>query len=512
MRYQCFSFPFLKASQSVPHITLDTTLESLYAHDNHGKHKTRMAMVLGGASSDVPLGQNFERQTKSLYLDRTFTTTPGHISSQRREEIQRDVAIKYLLVLPQRDAFVMGKMPVIMFNGVGPESYAASSKEGARKTLRALQKGQRPKLVFLDGPRLISTKKIGIDVLASKLVLDGLEGLPLTVDLETIYFLNSKAALCTSGLPTPKSVLLELEDLCVDPTACCSTCRLAKEDILIPLDCTGSRRPWLGTQISRIFSWLSGQNIPFVLKLQQTFGGAGTFMVTSPEDLSNIKREFTDIILPKLLPQVTSSNARLKPATLIASELIKDPIGDWGLTFFLTKTGRCIFLAVTEQIIDSTQSWIGSTISYKAQEKLKEKFTPLMDKIGSWLHSHGYLGPCGADILESEESEAPNTFNIVDLNVRITGSLPLGLMKGHFSERRRLHEASSFAVTTRMTRASFIGRFKDKIQQGNIIIASWYEDPISGVSCGSLVVGARDRAALEIEVVAIKDVTSDVQF
>ena len=42
----------------------------------------------------------------------------------------------------------------------------------------------------------------GIDLLAAKMALDDLEGFPLAVDLETHYFLNSKAALATSGLPT----------------------------------------------------------------------------------------------------------------------------------------------------------------------------------------------------------------------------------------------------------------------------------------------------------------------
>ena len=53
--------------------------------------------------------------------------------------------------------------------------------------------------------------------------------------------------------------------------------------------------------------------------------------------------------------------------------MITDPVGDWGLTFFVTTTGECIFLAVTQQVVDSTKAWIGSTVSYTAQDSLKQK-------------------------------------------------------------------------------------------------------------------------------------------
>lgn len=42
---------------------------------------------------------------------------------------------------------------------------------------------------------------VGADLLAAKMEFDQLEKFPLAVDLDTHYFLNSKAALCTSGLP-----------------------------------------------------------------------------------------------------------------------------------------------------------------------------------------------------------------------------------------------------------------------------------------------------------------------
>lgn len=317
-------------------------------------------------------------------------------------------------------------------------------------------------------------------------------------------------------MSSPKSVLLELEDFSTDPANCCSACRSAHGNSSIPPDCTGVRGRWLATQIFRTVSWLSSQQLPFVLKFQQSFGGGGIFIITSPDELSELELTLSTLILPKLLSRINASNAHLKPATLVVSEMIRDPIGNWGLTFFLTRAGKCIFLAVSQQILDSGKSWVGSTISYIAQENLKQKFTPIMQEIGSWLHGYGYFGPCGADILETAGSAdgccSSNTLKIVDLNVRISGSLLLGLLKGHFSGRRQLHEATTFSITVRMSRTSFIRTFDDSIEQGRMIITSWYEDLDSGLSYGSLVVGARDRQTLERDVVTVKEVASEIKL
>lgn len=317
-------------------------------------------------------------------------------------------------------------------------------------------------------------------------------------------------------ISSPEAILLELEGFGVDPGDCCPTCKSADGDLVIRPDCTGIRGEWLKTQVSRTMSRISSQPLPFVLKFQQSFGGGGTFVITSPEELSNLEHTLAGSILPRLYSRVTSGNAYLKPATLVLSEMIQNPVGNWGLTFFVTRRGRPVFLAVTEQTIDSTNSWLGSTVSYPEQDKLKQKFIPLMEKIGSWLHSHGYFGPCGADILESDESGDDGgvsaRLRIVDLNVRVAGSMLLGLLKGHFSGKRKLQEASSFSMTVRMSRESFIRVFEDNIQQGKMIITSWYEDLDSGMSYGSLVIGARDKHALETDITTVKSIASDIHF
>lgn len=236
-------------------------------------------------------------------------------------------------------------------------------------------------------------------------------------------------------------------------------------------------------------------------------------MVSTPDELSELKTTLATRILPKLLSQVNANNAHLKPATLILSEMIANPIGDWGLTFFVGLTGESVFLAVTQQVVDSNKAWIGSTISYTKQEILRQKFTPIMQNIASWLRQYGYYGPCGADILEVvQTSDEATTLLIVDLNVRTSGSLVLSLMKGHFHEQRGLHEATSFSVTVKMTRESFINCFDREFQDGKIVIVSWFEDVESGVSYGKLVIGGEDKERLEKRVANVKEVANEVSF
>lgn len=307
-----------------------------------------------------------------------------------------------------------------------------------------------------------------------------------------------------------------MNDLSVEPKSCCKTCQSNVDTLSVPPNCTGPRGRWLESHIRHLLSQISVQRLPFVLKNQQTFGGGGTFVVFSPEDLAELKHTLSTRILPKLLSQVNSSNAHLKPATLILSEMIRDPVGDWGLTFFVTRAGECIFLAVTPQVVDSTKAWFGSTISYTAQDNLKQKFTPIMQEIGAWLCKYGYYGPCGADILEGAPEDnngnGPTTLSVVDLNVLTSGSLVLALMRGHFSKRRDFHEASSFSVTVKMARETFIKNFEGQFQEGKIVIVSWYEDKDSGVSYGSIVIGAEDKQGLKREVLKVKELGSEIHF
>ena len=187
--------------QELPQVTLDTTLAELYNRggsvDSHGQ----LALLLCAANSEVAPTSKLARNTKFLYQDSTFSNTPEDIAPKQQEEIAKSVAIKYLSLVPQHDAFAAGNMPVILFDSDSSGKAPDHSKEEAERTIGNLTAAQRPKLWFFSDPTQISMKENGISHLATKMELDEVEGLPLALDLETHYFLNSKAALCNSGLP-----------------------------------------------------------------------------------------------------------------------------------------------------------------------------------------------------------------------------------------------------------------------------------------------------------------------
>ena len=501
--------------QDTAPITLDTTLAELYSKGSTASQPARIALVLCAADTEMELSSSIPRNTKFLYEDSTFSNTPKHLPPDDYKETQRHLAIKYLSLVPQHDAFAAGNMDVILFDLDNSEELKSLSHKEAEETISNLSPEQRPHLMFFQSPTDISLQQHGIDILAPKMDLDGLEGFPCTINLETHYFLNTKAGLCMSGLPTPKCELVELEDFSCDAQSCCAVCSSESGSLVIPQNCTGSRRSWLSSHISRIVSRISNHPLPFILKNQQTFGGGGIFKVSNSKEREMLVDSLRNRILPKLLSQVNASNAHLKPATLLLSEVVTDPISDYGLTFFVTEAGECIFLCVTEQTIDESAAWIGSKISYPTQDALKQKFTTIMHDIGAWVHRHGYYGPIGADILETAlDTSKPSSgsFHIVDLNVRTSGSLVLGLLGGHFFKRLGLPQASSFSVNIKMGRKQFIEKLSSRYEERRIVIVSWYEDVESGVSFANLVIGAEDKERLEKEIDAVKQYAVEIHF
>ena len=193
--------------------------------------------------------------------------------------------------------------------------------------------------------------------------------------------------------------------------------------------------------------------------------------------------------------------------------MVADPVGDYGLTFFVTDSGGAIFLAVSEQMLDKNHSWLGSTIQYSRQPDLETKFSPIMNEIATWLHGHGYYGPANADILESAvvNGSRERRFDIVDLNVRTSGSLCLPLLRGHFTSRG-LDCASSFSVTVQATRDNFVERWREDFELGRMCILALYTDTHSGSSIADVAVGAVDEVRLSEVSDLVRSATDDVTF
>ncbi|KAL8970852.1 MAG: hypothetical protein Q9197_003584, partial [Variospora fuerteventurae] len=149
----------------MPHIKLDTTLKELYDENGSYDPQGQIAMVLCAASSEIAPTSKFARNSTYLYQDSTYNSTSLHVSSEEHEKLRRGVAIKYLSLVPQHDAFAAGNVSVIRFD---PHGSAEHGKKEANKTMSTLVEEQRPNMLFFAGPGQISTMANGIDLLISK--------------------------------------------------------------------------------------------------------------------------------------------------------------------------------------------------------------------------------------------------------------------------------------------------------------------------------------------------------
>ncbi|KAK3489043.1 uncharacterized protein B0T23DRAFT_430554 [Neurospora hispaniola] len=540
------------ATINLPTIHLDTTLTDLYKLADPSTAHLRLGLVLCGVNSAIALTPSFPRNKKYLYQDSPFNNIPpaelkDATASSTTTDLQRSIALKYLSLIPQRDAFITGgpHTPTIFFNvSPGSASQEAHDRHEAEATIAVLSPEQRPKLVFCSGPAEIPVKELGVDRLAVKVMLDDLErkGYPLVVNQETQWFLNSKAGLAESGLPTPRAEVVDVEGF-VPPLAggeCCEVCR-AEDDVvgkggmrLVPAGCKGARGRWMRGQMKRIVKKVDARQAPFVFKTQQTFGGAGTWVVSDEEKKRELVKTLMDDetgVLRKLLSQVTAKNQQMKPGSVVLSEMVRDPVGDYGVTFLVGKEGEATFLAASEQMINEDNAWIGSTINYARQERLKKKFEGIMRQTAEWVGKHGYIGPVGIDVLETKDipknepvqgngissADGEKTAHyIVDLNVRTSGSLALPLLKGHFTTRG-MTCASSFSTTLRGSRKQFMETWREEFETGRMLIMAWYEDSTGNEekeveSIGDVVVGGKDEKDLQDLMKRVRESTEEVTF
>ncbi|KAL2754862.1 hypothetical protein ACRALDRAFT_2107116 [Sodiomyces alcalophilus JCM 7366] len=526
----------------LPTITLDATLSDLYRQACPKIAHRKVSQVLCGANSALEFSSHFPRNIKYLYQDSSFNTVGDHAptTAYARAQLQHDLAMKHLSLVPQRDAFISGDTSVVLFHLDDTPTQASHDRDQAATTMDILAPHQRPRLVFCRGPAHIPNRDAGVDLIAYKLVVDGFESghHDLLVDTDTQWRLNSKEALAISGLPTPHCEILAPEGHAVDAHLCCDRCRAVADtppdttawatSFVIPKDCEGPRGVWLEKQGNRIYDALSSRRLPFVLKNQQTFGGAGTYLVRTEEERARLLADLRDGVLRRLLSCVTAENAYLRPASLVISDLVRDPVGDYGVTFFVAEKdgGEPIFLAASEQVIENGKVWVGSTIDYAKQDELRAKFGKLVNRVAGWLQSQGYVGPAGADgytngikgrtngtatAAAKDEDQDLSNFHIVDLNVRTSGSLALPLLRTHFTSRG-LNNASSFTISVRQKREDFIRLFREDFESGRMCIISWYEDLDSDLSLGDVAVGGEDREALAKAVLRVRKATDGITF
>lgn len=501
---------------NLPTIKLDRTLTDLYEQYCPSLANKRIGHIFCGTTCAADISPDFPRNRKYIYQDGSFND-PGR-EDKPHPEVQRTLAPKYLSLIPQRDSFITGKAPTIFFYSSREKKDIEHDEAEAERTLSILEESQKPEAIFTAGPADVAgiCSDHNIDALEVKLIVDAVADpsagiqrkTKMLIDPDTLWYLNAKEALAKSGLPTPTTDIIEVEGHCPDAAGCCEVCATAQtEDV--PISCTGPRNRWIGEQTVRILSAIERQQLPFVFKNQQAFAGAGTYVVTKgPERNQLIEDMTTGGILRRMLCRINSENKHLRPGSILLMQMIKDPVADYGLTFFVGEDGSSVFLAASEQMIDrETASWVGSKISYSHQEDLKKKLGDLLDKIASFLHGQGYVGPAGADFLETKDGD----FQIVDLNVRTSGSLCLPLLRTHFTDRG-FYCASSLSVTVQKSRTEFCEQWRAELELGQLCIVAWYEDNNAGASFGDVVAAAEDENALGKMIAKVREYTDTVTF
>lgn len=389
-------------------------------------------------------------------------------------------------MLPQRYAFSAGNMPLFILD-FDPRNIQKEANHitcqvmdklpprhvDIRRTFAQLTPDQQPTLTFVDNPENIPLEAgAQISVLVP---IDCLSHLPHLVQPEIHYEILSKRGLAVSGLATPPSQVID-------------TCLIDPRDPIL-----------LKQEVSRMVESTGQRQLPFMIKLPQSISGIGTFAITTEAERDRVKNILT-ARLGAMIQQLNKSNHHLYPCSMVLQDYITGPVV--ALSLFVTKKGQPRFIACCEQLFDEQGHWIGGSILYRQQTELCETFSAISENVATFLHSKGYHGPAGVDIVTDEHSGEQF---IVDLNVRVTGTFHLGPLLGHFTQRG-LFEAAITMGDFSCSRDAFEERFADEIRNGSLIVSGWVHGESSRPSHAAITIGARDSYELKEYLERIKAV------
>lgn len=446
-------------SAPVP-IVLDMTLRDLYTCEGGGENITLAYAV---PTAEVQMAAGIPLSTKFTYQTPIYPTYDSDFLARR-----------YLQLVPQAFAFMAGNMPVILFDldKNAEELHVLNSNSrrphqaDAYSVFDRLKPHQRPELTFVEKPSDIKVGQESRFAVVSP--MDCLLPLPHLVDPEVHYEALSKRGLALSGLPTPYTEIVGTD--------------LGPAEI--------SDHELVGVEVQRMMARIRARQPPFVIKMPQSLSGHGTFIVRTQADRSNAIRT----LIPetkRMLNQINSSNARINPCSLILQSII--PGEAVALSLLITKSGRPIFTACCSQIFHANGKWAGNFCDYGEQETLRAQYAETAAKIGAYMHKLGYWGPLGADIMTDIDGKQL----IIDVNARVTGSHPLGALRGHFV-RLGLNVANIFScLRLRLTREEFEEEFRQELEQsGSIVVNAWIHMKDGKTSLATVALAAEHREKL----------------
>lgn len=439
-------------------VVLDYTLHDLYLLDNETAHNIILVYypVLFKAARTAT--SNLLSSVKFAYWD----SLPKNHNDDDGEEA--DCSVLAHKIIPQRYGFCAGEMPLVIFE----DNNSTRIKADAHPVFSQLPPGQRPSLIYVENPADIPLQ-LANSQLAVLFPNDRLSDLPHVIDPEVHYEILSKRGLAESRLPTPMTTI-------IDPVL--SPDQLQDETLL-------------QAEISRIISSFDQHPLPFIIKLQQTVSGYGTFKVYTDADREAMKQLFSTKLLREILRQTNASNNHLYPSSLVIQKMI--PGEAMALSLFITRKGRAIIIACSGQGFNEEGHWTGASISYAQQAVLKERHSNTADAVARFLHQRGYYGPAGADVITIPSSGEQF---VVDLNVRVTGAYALGLLAGHFT-RRGLFEATLLTIYLPCTKTAFECAFEGELKDGCIVITGWAQDSRKALSHAGIIVGGKDFLELD---------------
>lgn len=452
-------------SPILPTVTLDSTLFDLYSLD--GGNCQDVGFVMAVPPPGPQVAPSFPRPSKYAY------------QSPRYPKLATDIYARICLgTAAQYHAFQTGPMPLYLFDVEPPKSSGLLAKltavpghrEDAQRVFSQLSETQRPDIRFLSAPSDI--KRAGSTKLLSYTPLDILDGRSTSVSPEVHYTLLSKRTLAFAPLTSPKTDVIDT--------------RLSHTQVKVPA--------LVSAEVERMLAHIEHRALPFVVKVPQAVGGQGVFVLKNEADradcLDVLREETTSMI-----QSINASNEHLKPACLILQEML--PSVPRGLNLFVTKTGRTIWISCTEPILDERNYWSGAMVDFNRQEHWEKVYGETARQISQYVFEQGYYGPLGADIMLDEDDKQ----HVIDLNVRLTGSYILGLMKTHFTTRGMNCASLLTPLAVKGDRNSFEEKFAKELEEGRLVIIGWTHGRggpgnIFRYSLGSLVVGGEDRASL----------------
>lgn len=160
---------------------------------------------------------------------------------------------------------------------------------------------------------------------------------------------------------------------------------------------------------------LSSVTAPCIVKLSHGYAGLGNFHINSAADEAAMTNQ-----LSQHWPE----------AKLVINSVIEEIDGDFGVQFYLNKNGGMTWLGFTQQKFNDQLKWCGGTFSAEQQDQLYDQFCPMIEPVSRYLHSVGYFGVVGIDLLR----DTSGRLFLVDVNPRLTGISPFLMASRIFAQ------------------------------------------------------------------------------